>query len=163
MHLWYYCCCCFFSLQTFHMQKPFIHSPSLADFSAELNCESYFNAASYGTFPMSRCRPCTNWKMPQIPTRIKSTFLTFADLTIADDLQSISIMLEIRRIINSIRLKITIWRQSVLSTINVFRFCCGYDGETKIVHRRLWWWQRQNFWFYYSDSGDSKLKAKKRE
>lgn len=79
-----------------HMQKPINHSPSLPDRSAELNCESYFNAASYGILSMSRCRPCTNWKMPQIPTRKNSTFLTFADLTIADDLQSISIMLEIR-------------------------------------------------------------------
>lgn len=36
------------------------NSPSSADFSAELNCESYFNAVSYGIFSTSRCRPCTN-------------------------------------------------------------------------------------------------------
>lgn len=82
-----------FGFGFFYMQ---CNSPSSADFSAEVNCESYFNADSYGTFSTSRCRPCTNWKTPQIPTRKKSTFLTFADLTQLTGLQSISIMLEIR-------------------------------------------------------------------
>lgn len=118
------------------------HSPSLADFSAELNCESYFNAASYGRFPMSRCRPCTNWKMPQIPTRKKSTFLTFADLTIADDLQSISIMLEIRWFWFD---TFEDYNLTSIGSISYKRYpiLLCWRWKTRIENERLWWWQQQ--------------------
>lgn len=42
---------------------------------------------------------------------------------------------------DSIRLKITIWRQLILSAINVFRLCRAV--MIKIENTRLKWWQQQ--------------------
>lgn len=75
--------------------KPNENLPSSMDFSADDKCVSYFNPVSYCKLSISRCRPWTNWTTPHIPTIQNNKCRTFADLTIPNKPQSISIMLEI--------------------------------------------------------------------
>lgn len=114
-------------------KKEIGNSPSSMDFSADDNWDdSYFNPVWYCCIlSISRCRPWTNWNTPHIPIIQNNKCRTFADLTIPNKPQSISIMCNG----DTISSPNVDYNTKIVDSISLYSVCCITAIESRRIEK----------------------------